>query len=179
MQRNWSKQEKRLDGWELFVFKKDLLLYRGEQRFFSRSQMSIETALETLQWTAHPARENRKKTFATVLFILAFCGIVLIGFSSVEWAVFSFVILFGSLARFFLPSSYILTPQEVKSTFLGISRKYPWSSFRAVHTTRGGLFLSPYATPNRLESFRGMLLLCGKNKSEVLDFAKRHINRET
>jgi len=141
--------------------------------------MSIETALETLEWTTHPAREHPKKTFATVLFILAFCAIVLISFSSVSWAVFSFVILFCSLVRFFLPSSYALNSQEVKGTFLGISRKHPWSSFRAAHKTRGGVFLSPFATPNWLESFRGMHLLCGKNKDEVLDFAGRHINRES
>jgi len=141
--------------------------------------MSKEISLNVLQWTAHPALENPKKTFALVLFILAFCAIVLISFSSVSWAVFSFVILFCSLARFFLPSSYTLNSQEVKSTFLGISRKHPWSSFRAVHKTRGGVFLSPFATPNRLESFRGIHLLCGKNKHEVLDFAGRHINRES
>ncbi len=141
--------------------------------------MNKETSPDTLQWTAHPAGENPKKTFAAVLFILAFCIIVLIGFSSIRWAVFSFVILLCSLARFFLPSSYVLTSQEVKSVFLGIARKQPWSSFRAVHMTRGGVFLSPFAVPNRLESFRGLLLLCGKNKTEVLDFARRHISRES
>ena len=141
--------------------------------------MIEENVLETLAWTIHPAREHPKKTFAAVLFILAFCGIVLIGFSSVAWAVFSFVILFCSLARFFLPSSYSMSSQEVKTAFLGISRKHPWSSFRSAQVTRGGVFLSPFKGPNRLENFRGILLLCGKNKSEVLDFAKRYINRET
>jgi hypothetical protein len=152
----------------------------GEEQCFSdMGKNSGGTPEESLTWRIFPARSHPQKAAIAVLIIALFCGFVLWRFSSVVWVVFSGVVLFLSIARFFLPTTYHLTPTHVSFTFLGVTRSRAWSDFRRVEREASGVFLSPFETPGRLDNYRGLFLLCGKNLSEVLDFARRHIKEKS
>ena len=131
-----------------------------------------------LNWRVHPARQHPRKTVAAIVIILAFCLVVMVSFSSLGLALFSGLVLFLSLIRFFLPTSYTLTETHVKWVFMGIAQKRPWSNYMRVDKVRGGVFLSPFLQTNRLDHFRGKFLLCGKERSEVFEFAEKHISKE-
>jgi len=138
----------------------------------------LQISQDTIRWTIHPARENPKRTLGAVMIILCFSGIVLFSFSSVEWALFSFFILFLSLMRYFIPTSYKLNQLVIESSFLGICKKRKWNEFKRIRSVKGGIFLSPFEKPHRLESFRGVFLMCRRNLNEVFDFAQKHIAKE-
>jgi len=137
-----------------------------------------ETFEENLTWRIFPARSHPQKAVITVLIIALFCGFVLWRFASVVLVVFSGVVLILSLARFFLPTTYHLTSTHVSFTFLGVTRSREWADFRRVESERQGVFLSPFEMPSKLDNYRGLFLLCGKNLSEVLDFARRHVKEK-
>jgi hypothetical protein len=77
-----------------------------------------------------------------------------------------------------LPTSYILTPLRIESSIFGFPRKRLLSHFQRVDLVRGGIFLSPFTIPNRLENYRGLFLLCNKNQTEVFEFVKRRIGEK-
>lgn len=130
-----------------------------------------------LSWTVLPARRNIKRTFGTVLLILTIGIGVGITFSPF-WGLFSVFILFISLVRFFLPTAYKLTSSGIEVNFLGFNQKRAWSEIRRVEKSRGGVFLSPFATQNRLEHYRGLFLICPEKKDEVYEFAKQHYHHD-
>ena len=140
--------------------------------------METKEKSEQINWKIHPALEHPRKTLGAVMLIIGFGGIVFWSFSSLSWAAFSCLILFLSLARYFLPTAYILTPHRIESSVFGFSRKRLLSHFQRVELVRGGIFLSPFSIPNRLENYRGLFLLCNKNQTEVFDFVKRHIGEK-
>jgi len=41
---------------------------------------------------------------------------------------------------------------------------------------KNGIFLSPFRKPRRLENFRGIYLMVGENRDEVISFIKERIN---
>ena len=131
---------------------------------------------ETLEWNVYPARSHPRKTAIALCVIAAFCLFVLWRTNAVIWAVFSAAVLFLSLSRFFLPTHYTLTPGHLIINFMGIRRKKAWSEFRRADGVKGGVFLSPFAQPTRLDNYRGLLLLCRNNKPEVLEFVQKRIH---
>ena len=149
------------------------------RQYFYRQKIMDRETLEELIWKSHPAKEQPRRTVGAFLIILCFVAVVLIFFSSVTWSLFSAFVLLVSLSRFFLPTHYKLTSTHVKWTFLGMRQSRSWTMFKRVLKTRGGVFLSPFEKPNRLEGFRGVHLLCRRNRNEVFDFAQRRIRKET
>ena len=131
-----------------------------------------------MNWTVHPARKYPRKAVATVMLIIIFCVIVLWSFHSVFWVVVSAVVLTASLARFFFPTKYRMTDEFVEVNFLGFRQKRSWKNLRRVDKTKNGVFLSPFLKYNRLENYRGLLVICDGNQSEVFDFARKHSEKE-
>ncbi len=127
-------------------------------------------------WKTHPARRRPRKALAAVCFILGFAILVYVIYRSPAWALFSILVLFFSLSRFFLPSTTTLTGEYCENVFLGFRRRRPWSAFHRVERVSGGVFLSPFPEPNRLEHYRGWFLICGDNREEVFEFACKCIN---
>ncbi len=55
--------------------------------------------------------------------------------------------------------------------------KREWSHFRSFYPDKNGVLLSPFAKPSRLENFRGVYILFGENKDEILDFIRMRITK--
>ena len=87
------------------------------------------------------------------------------------------IILFFSLATFFLPTSYTIVEGKVKIKYLFTNKDRNMTAFRAVYPGQKGVLLSPYLSPTRLENFRGFYLRYGSdNKQEVDQFLNDYIN---
>ena len=132
---------------------------------------------DVMSWTVLPARRHFKRTLGAVLLILTIGIGVGISFSP-PWGIFSVLILFISLARFFLPTTYRLTSSNVEILLVGFNQKRSWSDIRRVEKSKGGVFLSPFAKQNRLEHYRGLFLICPDNREDVYEFAKRHSHHD-
>ena len=128
-----------------------------------------------LEWVSHPMRRSLGKT------ILAASSILLAGVAA-AWimeapgmGLVAMIIMFTTLAKFFLPTRYTFTESgvTVKTTTTKYTR--PWNQFRSFYVDPNGALLSPFATPSRLENFRGLYITFEDNKDEVVAFLQDHI----
>jgi hypothetical protein len=135
---------------------------------------------EVLEWTCHKAKRRPMITLGVTALILLFgIFVYLMTDYSTTFTAFALVVLFLSLARFYLPIKYRLTDKgiTIKSLTQALTRE--WKVYRTCYPDRNGILLSPFTRPTRLENFRGVFLLFENNADEVTDFVKRHLNRNT
>ena len=129
----------------------------------------------SLTWTVHPVVDRPRAAMAMVALILAILALVRLNYPEPGWTAFAAVILCLSLARFFFPTTYRLDDEGIHTRFLGISRDYRWGVYRRIESGRNGVFLSPFVKPDRLDNFRGLMLLAGSNREAVEAFARKKI----
>lgn len=129
---------------------------------------AVEQERELLTWTTHPFRNRPLISILVVVLIMAAGMAAYYTMDSKAFGVLAMVVLFASLAKFFLPTKFILTDKTVtiKSTTQKITK--PWTMFRSFYPDRNGVLLSPFAEPSRLENFRGMYLIFSDNREQVI-----------
>jgi hypothetical protein len=122
---------------------------------------------------------DRKRCPWVIVTILLFGVVIVLVLSDPFLGMLSVVVLFGSLHSYFLKASYSLSSQgvEIKSPF-GTQRR-EWRSFKSFWVDARGLNLSPFTKRSWLEHYRGMRLLFGENKDEVVDFVTRMMGKES
>ena len=133
-----------------------------------------------LRWTAHPLREEpwpKSAVLGGVVAVLA-AGVAW-SFEGLGYGLFSLGVLLTSLSSYFCPTHYLLDEQGVQVQHLGHRRQRPWRQFCRIDRCREGIFLSPFAYPNRLDSFRGCLLRAPRDPEAVRHFAQSHVCSRT
>lgn len=137
---------------------------------------SPEETEAVLTWVSHPMRRSWKKTAAAATFILLMGVVTGYIMEAPGFGLIAVLILFGSLAKFFLPTRYTFddTGVTVKTTTQTFTRQ--WSVFRSYYTDKNGVLLSPFVVPSRLENFRGLYVTFDDNRDEAIAFLERHIS---
>lgn len=128
-----------------------------------------------LEWVSRPYKRDWKKSLLLVLFIILTCEVVYIGFHNTFFVVLSAIFLTGSLLRFFLPTRYIFTAEEIKITSPGLNKTRRWEVFKSYYVDKNGVLLSPYTGKSKLENLRGLYIMFSNNKDEVVEFVKNKV----
>jgi hypothetical protein len=128
-----------------------------------------------LEWTTHPLKRKPWTAVGVTLFILIVSFVVLVATDSQWFGFIALVVLFASVAKFYMPTKFRLTQKNVtiKSTTQTITK--PWSMFRSSYPDKNGILLSPFAEPSRLENFRGLYLIFAENRDDVTAFVRTRI----
>ena len=128
-----------------------------------------------LEWRCHPVTRRPSVSIAVSVFVIVVAVAVSYSTDSRLFTVLALVIMLGSLAKFYFPTSYKLTDKTVavKTTTTTITKE--WSQYRSFYPDKNGVLLSPFAEPSRLENFRGIYLMFAENRDEVIAFVKAHI----
>ncbi len=130
--------------------------------------------MSVLRWSVLPIKRSRKKTWGLLIFLAGFLPAVYL-----VYGLFFFclgVLLLGlSLLPFFLRTKYEFNEDgiAVKKPYSKIRKQ--WSHFRSFYPDKNGVLLSPFTNPSRLENFRGVYILLGQNRGEILDFIERKV----
>ena len=132
-------------------------------------------AEETLTWTSHPLRRNKRNTLLVILFVILAPVIVFFSTNSLFFLLLSLVILLGSLSSFFLPTTYEFSQERIKVKFFINTREMEWGKYRSFYVDKNGVLLSPFVKPSRLENFRGIYIRFEQNKDEVVNFIQQRI----
>ena len=137
------------------------------------SSLIIHVAME---WTVHPIKRNWKVSIGVIAFLMILCAAIYFSFHSIALLILSVVILVGSLAPFFFPTTYKLQNDcvIVRSLLRRFSRQ--WDVFRSYYPDKNGVLLSPFPTPSRLENFRGIYVRFSHNRSEVVNFIREKMD---
>ena len=131
-----------------------------------------------ISWKVLPAR-NKKKLFIFLSTVLGFSFLVLL-VAGIYWALFSLLVLLGSLFQFYTYTEYVLDDNGVTIKRPLYTMKKSWKEFKRVVETRTGIFLSPFSFPSRLDSFRGVhLLIENEDRSKILEFIKGKIHNDS
>jgi hypothetical protein len=77
--------------------------------------------------------------------------------------------------RWLLPTRYRLTDEGLEVKSLGVTRARPWSEMRRMAVDEAGIFLSPFERPHWLEAYRGVRLLTGGNRDQVVAFVEERL----
>lgn len=77
-----------------------------------------------------------------------------------------------SVSSWLLPTGYRLTEEALEVRSLGVTRVRPWSEMRRMVVDQAGIFLSPFERKHWLEAYRGVRLLTGGNRDQVVAFVE-------
>ena len=133
---------------------------------------------ELITWRVHPAKRSLTKAILVSLVIL-----LLTYFSSwyagKPFGALAFILLMGSLWPFFVPTKYRITSWGVEQIRWPVRQKRPWSHFRRYEVDARGILLSPFISPSRLDSFRGMYLLIGNGSQKIQEVVAEQLGRQS
>jgi hypothetical protein len=130
-----------------------------------------ETVL--LEWTVHLLRrEPSRAPFVLVAMLFsALLGVCL--FRSPVFALLGPVLLLSATAEYLLPIHYRLTDRRACASYGAARLEISWDRVKRRDLGAAMTKLSPFAAPNRLDSFRGVALRFGRpgepgDRDEVL-----------
>lgn len=130
---------------------------------------------ETLAWTCHPVKRKPLVSAAVSLLILIVGAAVLYIMQSGLFAVFSMVVMFAALAKFYWPTSYRLSDRRIMIKTTTQTLYKDWKVYRSCYPDKNGVLLSPFTEPSRLENFRGLYIMFSNNRDEVTAFVKARV----
>jgi hypothetical protein len=128
-----------------------------------------------LAWTVHPMKRKPIISFAVTVFVMLIALVVYGWTQSLWFMMLALVIMLGSLAKFYFPTSFKLSGRgvTVKTTTQTLFKE--WSIYRSCYPDKKGILLSPFADPSRLENFRGLYVMFEGNSEQVTAFCKERI----
>lgn len=130
---------------------------------------------EAFTWRAHPAREQRGRLFVGIAWIAAVVLVVYATTSSAPWAAFSLLVLVFALNRFFFPSRFTIDEDGITAEHVLRTKRLLWRDVRRFAYNDDGAYLSRHATPSRLDASRGMHILFGNRRDEVIEMIQRSV----
>jgi hypothetical protein len=141
----------------------------------TQNNLSENKFVNQLEWKTHPMKKRPRVAILVTLFIFIMAAMVYSITDSNIFPTLTLIVLFASLAKFYLPTKFILDDKYVivKSTTQTIKKE--WINFRSFYPDKNGVLLSPFLEPTRMENFRGLFLIFDNNQDEVTAFVKSHI----
>jgi len=124
---------------------------------------------------------KRNPTRAVAVLILIFICAYFIHFT-MEDLFFTIVALFVLLIMvlpYYLPTSFILTDEGVEKNMLFSKQKRSWSEFSRYSVEKNVIKLFTMKKESRLDNYRSLLIICNKNKDEVIAVVKEKTKAET
>ena len=140
------------------------------------NQPATEADGPVLEWKVHPAVSRPWVTLLVTVFIVVVS--MLVWMISGKWfAVFALVVIFASLAKFYFPTSYRLDAKGITIKTTTQTLKKQWSLYRSYYPDKNGVLLSPFVEPSRLENFRGLYVLFGGKREEVMSIVEHYMKK--
>ena len=125
-----------------------------------------------LSWSAWPAQEHPLRA-AVLIAALAVLGVLVRqGTHDAVLAVAGPLFVLLSVSSWLLPTTYRLTDESLEVRSLGVTRARPWSEMRRMTVDEQGIFLSPFERKHWLDAYRGVRLLTGGNRDQVVAFVE-------
>ncbi len=119
-------------------------------------------------WRAHPARERPWAAIGAFVIIAAVAAATMVLAGAWWWGVLAAVVLILALNRFFFPSSFSIEEDGVSASYLFGTKRFAWTDVRRFCHDRNGAYLSTRSQRSRLDAYRGIHLLFGDSRDEVL-----------
>lgn len=122
----------------------------------------------SLSWRVHPARQRPCAAVLTLAVIgaLAWATALAAGSMLAGWAAAAVLVL--SLNRFFFPSHFVLDERGITAVYPLARQHLEWRQLRRFVHDRHGAYLSTRRRRSPLDAYRGMQVLFGSHRDEVV-----------
>ena len=125
-----------------------------------------------LSWSAWPARVHPLRAAVVIAALVVLGVLVKQATHDTVLAVAGPIFVLLSLSAWLLPTTYRLTEEALEVRSLGVTRVRPWSEMRRMEVDETGIFLSPFERRHWLDAYRGVRLLTGGNRDQVVAFVE-------
>lgn len=133
------------------------------------------TSPPLLEWKVLLARRNPARAVSVTILIIICAYFVFFTTKDMVLTVIATIVLIMMVLPYYLPITYILTDDTVIKK-MPLSRKVRrWDEFHRYHAERGSIKLFTLTYPSRLDNYRSFLLICNKNKKDVLAIVQQKI----
>ena len=128
-----------------------------------------------LSWSAWPAKDHPFRALVLLAALTVLGVLVRQGTHDMVLAVAGPLFVLLSVSSWLLPTGYRLTDEALEVRSLGVTRVRPWSEMRRVVVDEAGVFLSPFERRHWLDAYRGVRLLTGGNRDQVVAFVEARL----
>ncbi|MBW6458396.1 MAG: hypothetical protein K0B52_04455 [FCB group bacterium] len=129
-----------------------------------------------LTWKVQLARRNLARSLSVAVLIVICVYFVLFTTQDILLTLAAFLILGIMVIPYYLPVTYTLTYSGITRKMLFSVQKRNWDEFHRYKTDKNSIMLYTMARPSRLDNYRSFLLICNKNKEDVLNIVKQKIH---
>jgi hypothetical protein len=129
-------------------------------------------------WQAHPAGERLGAAVTGSLIILATAAAILLSFRSYAWSAAAVVVLVLSLNRFYFRSRFRIDPEGISARYPLRSQRCRWADVRRFMVDEHGGYLSTRSRRSWLDAYRGLHVLFGRRRPEVIERIRAHLPRK-
>jgi hypothetical protein len=137
-----------------------------------------DNLLAEFTWQAHPARERRGAAVTGSLIIVATAAAILFSFQSYAWSAIAIVVLVAALNRFYFRSRFRIDPDGITARYPLRSQHCRWADVRRFLVDEHGGYLSTRSRRSWLDAYRGLHILFGRKRPEVIERIRAHLPRE-
>lgn len=128
-----------------------------------------------LTWKVQLARRNLARSLSVAVLILICVYFVFFTTRDALLTLIAFLILTIMVLPYYLPMTYTMTDSGVVRKMLFSTHKRSWDEFHRYKTDKNSIMLYTMTQPSRLDNYRSFLLICNKNKEEVLKIVQGKI----
>jgi hypothetical protein len=130
-------------------------------------------------WQAHPARERIGHAAAALVAVMAMGVLSGLLMQSSLWGVLAVALLMLALNRFFFPSRFIIDGEGITAHYPLRRKRLCWTDLRRFARDESGGYLSTRVRPSRLDAYRGMHILFGREREAILTRIREHLPQGT
>lgn len=135
----------------------------------------IPESAELLSWKIHMARRNPSRSIAVVILILICSYFIFYTMEDFFFTLIATFVLIIMVLPYYLPTTYTLTEEGVRRKMLFSNQSRAWSEFNRYDSDKNAIKLYTMKQSSRLDNYRSFLLICNKNKEQVIEIIEKKL----
>ena len=133
------------------------------------SEVDASGSASVLSWVAWPAAERKgRSTILVVVIIFLSMLVALIG-GDWLWGLTGGILLAASLNRWFIPTTFTITEEDIEVGYPLSRRRVRWSDVRQLVIADGGGWLSTGVEVTRLNARHGVDIYWGRKPNDIMN----------
>jgi hypothetical protein len=128
-------------------------------------------------WTIHMAKRNPARAISVMILILVCAYFIHLTMEDLFFTLIATAVLVIMVLPYYLPTTFTLSEEGVSKKMLFSNQKRAWSEFNRYSVDRNTIKLYTMKKESRLDNYRSFLLICNKNKDDVVKIVEEKIKK--
>jgi len=129
-----------------------------------------------LSWKIHMAKRNPAKAVSVLILILICAYFIHFTMEDFFFTVVAVFVLLIMVLPYYLPTTFVLTENGITKKMLLSKQNRSWKEFNRYDLEKNIIKLYTMKKKSRLDNYRSFLLICNKNKDEVLTIVEKKLS---